>query len=143
MPIKNIRPGQRAEFGQSSASTDKNHLLKRAVAAHPLRGLPRPGRHHRRVEGHRDVPGGAPEGDLRPGLRAIRLRGSVKNLAQTSLQTDNVFGDDGGVNQLATVTGDVAGGLSVSLAAGVDTTTAPTGAGAAPGGGPAGSPPSR
>ena len=68
---------------------------------------------------------------------------SVKNLAQTSLQTDNVFGDDGGVNRLATVSGDVASGLSVSLAAGVDTTTAPTGGGAAPGGGPGGAPPSR
>ena len=32
---------------------------------------------------------------------------SVQNLAQTSLASDNVFGDDGGVSQLATVTGDV------------------------------------
>lgn len=65
---------------------------------------------------------------------------SVENLAETSLQTDNVFGDDGGVSQLATVSGDVASGLSVSLAAGVDTTTAPTGGGAAAGGGPGAGP---
>ena len=40
---------------------------------------------------------------------------SVQNLAQVSLTTDNVFGDDGGASQLATVTGDVANGYSVSL----------------------------
>ena len=66
---------------------------------------------------------------------------SVKNLSQVSLQSDNVFGDDGGVSQLATVTGDVASGYSVSLAVGVDTTT-PTGGGA-PAGGPGGMPPGR
>ena len=32
---------------------------------------------------------------------------SIANLAQISLDTDNVFGDDGGVHQLAAVTGDV------------------------------------
>ena len=67
---------------------------------------------------------------------------SVNNLAQVSLQTDNVFGDDGGVSQLATVTGDVPNGYSVSLAVGVDTTTTPTGGGA-PAGGPGGMPPGR
>ncbi|WP_436530619.1 intradiol ring-cleavage dioxygenase [Actinoplanes sp. HUAS TT8] len=64
---------------------------------------------------------------------------SVTNLAQVTLQNDNVFGDDGGVSQLATVTGDVAGGYAVALSVGVDTTTKPSG-GAAPGGG--GTPPS-
>ena len=66
---------------------------------------------------------------------------SVKNLSQVSLQSDNVFGDDGGVSQLATVTGDVATGYSVRLAVGVDTTTAPAAGGA--GGGPGGMPPGR
>lgn len=66
---------------------------------------------------------------------------SVSNLARVSLQGDNVFGDDGGVSQLATVTGDVAGGYSVSLAVGVDTTTTPAAGGA--GGGRSGMPPSR
>ena len=66
---------------------------------------------------------------------------SVKNLSQVSLQSDNVFGDDGGVSQLATVTGDVATGYSVTLAVGVDTTTAPAAGGA--GGGPGGMPPGR
>jgi protocatechuate 3,4-dioxygenase beta subunit len=52
---------------------------------------------------------------------------SVRNLAQVSLDTDNVFGDDGGASQLGTVTGSVAGGLTVALAVAVDTRTAPAG----------------
>jgi protocatechuate 3,4-dioxygenase beta subunit len=40
---------------------------------------------------------------------------SVRNMAQTSLTTDNVFSDDGGVRQLPTTSGDVASGLSVKL----------------------------
>lgn len=52
---------------------------------------------------------------------------SVTNLAQASLASDNVFGDDDGVSQLATVTGDVTSGYVVSLAVGVDTTTTPSG----------------
>jgi len=64
---------------------------------------------------------------------------SAKNLSQVSLQSDNVFGDDGGVSQLATVTGGGATGYSVSLAVGVDTTTTPAVGGA--GGGPGGMPP--
>jgi protocatechuate 3,4-dioxygenase beta subunit len=66
---------------------------------------------------------------------------SVKNLSQVSLDTDNVFGDDNGASQLATVTGDVKSGYAVSLAVGVDTRTKPTG-GQAPGGGPGGGGPS-
>ncbi|MCM6763553.1 intradiol ring-cleavage dioxygenase [Rathayibacter sp. ZW T2_19] len=68
--------------------------------------------------------------------------GSTANLAQVSLEDDNVFGDDGGVLQLGTTTGDVDSGYSVALTARVDTTTTPT-AGAAPGGGGTGAPPSR
>ena len=71
---------------------------------------------------------------------------SVPNLAQLTLATDNVFGDDGGVHQLATMTGDVTSGFTARLAVGVDTTTTPTGGGtggdgAPPGGGPGGAPP--
>ena len=60
--------------------------------------------------------------------------GSTANLAQVSLDNDNVFGDDGGVSQLATVTGDVNSGFTVELTVRVDTGTVPT-AGAAPAGG--------
>ena len=60
---------------------------------------------------------------------------SAGNLTKVSLDTDNVFGDDGGVHQLGTVTGDVSKGYTVSLAVPVDTRTAPTGGGA-PGGRP-------
>jgi protocatechuate 3,4-dioxygenase beta subunit len=40
---------------------------------------------------------------------------SVRNMQSLSLQTDNVFADDGGVRQLGTVTGDASSGYSVSL----------------------------
>jgi protocatechuate 3,4-dioxygenase beta subunit len=66
---------------------------------------------------------------------------SVSNLSKVSLTTDNVFGDDGGVSQLPTVTGDVAGGYTVTLNVGVDTTTAAGGGGGTPPGG-GGAPPS-
>ncbi|SEO77165.1 3,4-dioxygenase subunit beta [Trujillonella endophytica] len=71
---------------------------------------------------------------------------SVASLSRVSLAGDNVFGDDGGALQLATVTGSVRSGYTVRLAVGVDTTTAPAGGGAAPGGappagGPEGTPP--
>jgi protocatechuate 3,4-dioxygenase beta subunit len=75
---------------------------------------------------------------------------SVSNLSRVSLTGDNVFGDDGGASQLATVTGDATSGYTVRLAVGVDTSTTPTGgglggdgapSGAPPGGGPGGTPP--
>ena len=44
---------------------------------------------------------------------------SVDNLAQVSLESDLVFRDDGGMHQLGTVTGDVAGGYTVTLGVGV------------------------
>jgi protocatechuate 3,4-dioxygenase beta subunit len=46
---------------------------------------------------------------------------SVTNLQQVSLQSDNVFGDDGGAHQLGTVTGDVDAGFAVELAVPVQT----------------------
>ncbi|WP_328470069.1 3,4-dioxygenase subunit beta [Actinoplanes sp. NBC_00393] len=74
---------------------------------------------------------------------------SVTNLQQVTLDSDNVFGEDSGVTQLATVTGDATTGFAVALEVGVDTTTTPTGgqntgdgapSGAPPGGGPGGPP---
>ncbi len=62
---------------------------------------------------------------------------SVANLAALTLETDNVFGDDGGASQLGTVTGNVTDGYHVVLAVGVDTTTEST-AGNMPGGMPPG-----
>ena len=44
---------------------------------------------------------------------------SVSNLAETSLEGDNVFGDDGGASQLATVTGDLDTGITIELAVAV------------------------
>jgi protocatechuate 3,4-dioxygenase beta subunit len=45
---------------------------------------------------------------------------SVLTLGQVSLQGDNVFGDDGGVRQLGTVTGSVADGYTVALTVAVE-----------------------
>ncbi|WP_404393287.1 intradiol ring-cleavage dioxygenase [Humibacillus xanthopallidus] len=44
---------------------------------------------------------------------------SVGNLAQLSLQRDNVFGDDGGIHQLATMSGSVSTGFTAALTIGV------------------------
>jgi protocatechuate 3,4-dioxygenase beta subunit len=44
---------------------------------------------------------------------------SVSNLSRVSLTRDMVFGDDGGVSQLATMTGDVAGGYTAALTVGI------------------------
>lgn len=44
---------------------------------------------------------------------------SVQNLARTSLTSDMVFGDDGGVHQLATMSGSVSSGYAASLTVGV------------------------
>jgi len=45
---------------------------------------------------------------------------SVRNLAQVSLATDNVFGDDGGVHELGTMSGSIQDGLTVELAVAVN-----------------------
>jgi protocatechuate 3,4-dioxygenase beta subunit len=63
---------------------------------------------------------------------------SVGNLDRISLDTDNVFGDNGGTTQLAAATGDVDGGFTVRLNVGVDPGTTPTAGGAAPPRGPGG-----
>jgi hypothetical protein len=67
---------------------------------------------------------------------------SVSTLSEITLDSDNIFGDDGGASQLGAVTGDVTRGYTVTLTVGVDTTTTPA-AGSAPRGGPGGPPPSR
>lgn len=47
---------------------------------------------------------------------------------------DGFFGDDGGVSQPSTVTGDASSGYRISLTVRIDTSTTPT-TGPAPGGG--------
>jgi protocatechuate 3,4-dioxygenase beta subunit len=44
---------------------------------------------------------------------------SVRNASQVSLQSDNVFADDGGIHQIATMAGSVAAGYTASLTIGV------------------------
>ncbi len=68
---------------------------------------------------------------------------SVTNLSQLTLATDNVFGDDEGASQLATMGGNVSSGYTIALTAPVDTTTEPTSGSMANGDGqPGGTPPS-
>jgi protocatechuate 3,4-dioxygenase beta subunit len=73
--------------------------------------------------------------------RQFGYASSVTNLARVSLADDNVFGDDGGASQLATVTGDASSGYVVSLTVGIDTTTTPTGGQKSRDGAPPGAPP--
>jgi hypothetical protein len=40
---------------------------------------------------------------------------SVTNLARTSLSSDMVFGDDGGIHQLASMSGSVSSGYTATL----------------------------
>lgn len=61
---------------------------------------------------------------------------STDNLARITLASDNVFGDDEGAHQLGAVTGDLAGGLTVTLSVGVDTSTEPGESGPMGGNGP-------
>ncbi|WP_297006850.1 intradiol ring-cleavage dioxygenase [uncultured Corynebacterium sp.] len=65
--------------------------------------------------------------------------GSTGNFSRITLESDNVFGDDAGASQLATMSGDVDSGYIASLTARVDTTTEPT-SGAAPAAGGQGGP---
>jgi protocatechuate 3,4-dioxygenase beta subunit len=44
---------------------------------------------------------------------------SVQNVSQVSLASDNVFGDDGGIHQIATMSGSAASGYTAALAIGV------------------------
>jgi protocatechuate 3,4-dioxygenase beta subunit len=61
--------------------------------------------------------------------------GSAENLAQITLESDNVFGEDSAKLQMATMSGDATDGYEASLVVRVDTTTEPTSGGAPRGGG--------
>jgi hypothetical protein len=45
---------------------------------------------------------------------------SARNLNQVSLQSDNVFGDDGGAHQVASMSGDAGRGFAAFLAVPVE-----------------------
>ncbi|QYM64917.1 intradiol ring-cleavage dioxygenase [Microbacterium sp. Se5.02b] len=59
--------------------------------------------------------------------------GSADNLGRITLESDNVFGDDAGALQVATVAGSVSAGYTATLVVGVDTATVPSSS-SAPGG---------
>ena len=52
-------------------------------------------------------------------LSDVTIRQGSFTLSRVSLEGDNVFGDDGGVHELGTMTGDAANGLTVTLAVNV------------------------
>ena len=58
--------------------------------------------------------------------------GSTQNLAQVSLTSDMVFGDDGGALQIAALSGDAQQGYTATLTVRVDTRTAPAAGGGSP-----------
>ena len=89
-------------------------VLFRALAAHPLRGVPEPLGRNQRREPDCDVADCPAQGDLRPRLRNVRLRDERSNLSQVSLATDNVF-SDGSALELATITGSVQSGFTAAL----------------------------
>lgn len=55
--------------------------------------------------------------------------GSARNLSQITLATDNVFGEDGGALQMATIGGSASSGYTAALTVRVDTATVPSGGG--------------
>lgn len=74
--------------------------------------------------------------DILGGIYALpAYDGSSQNLSQITLDSDNVFGEDGGELQLATVSGDLDTGYVASLVVRVDTSTEAS-AESAPGGRP-------
>ncbi|MBZ6130931.1 intradiol ring-cleavage dioxygenase [Streptomyces olivaceus] len=75
-----------------------------------------------------------PKSDCETVFATDGYESSVDNLAKLTLKTDNVFGDDGGVHQLAAMSGSVRAGYTAKLTVPIDTSTEPTG-GNAPGGG--------
>lgn len=66
---------------------------------------------------------------------ATGYQASAGQFSTLTLATDNVFGDDSGVHQMATVTGGIEKGYEVSLTVPIDTRTEPTGGNAPAGGG--------
>ena len=107
---------------QEANGTGVGHLQEhlpgrvlRPLAAHPLRGVPEPGQGHLREQQDRDVAARPAGGHLQDGLRDRRVqRRASRNLARTSLTSDNVF-SDGWTSQLATVTGSVEAGYVANL----------------------------
>lgn len=67
-----------------------------------------------------------------------RYTGSAQNLSGITLASDNVFGEDSGALQLASVSGDATSGYTATLQVFIDTATAPTAGSAPSGGGPGG-----
>ena len=100
-----LRGVQEAARAGASCSRRSPRVLRRPLAAHPLRGLPDAGRGAERDQQGGHVADRAPN-ELRRGLRGAPT--SVRNLSQVSLASDMVF-SDGASLELATMMGSVVG----------------------------------
>jgi protocatechuate 3,4-dioxygenase beta subunit len=60
-----------------------------------------------------------PKGTCNAVYATSGYQGSIGNLSQVSLSIDNVFGDDAGIHQVASMSGDAASGYTAALTIGV------------------------
>ena len=106
--------------GTVTVHVDLSGVLLGTLAAHPLRGVR--GRRDRRGVGtdRQDVADRAARRDQRRwSTRRAATSRACGTLSQMSLQSDMVFSDDGGIHQIATMSGSVAAGYTASLTIGV------------------------
>ncbi|HEY7826806.1 MAG TPA: hypothetical protein VIB99_01155, partial [Candidatus Limnocylindrales bacterium] len=91
------------------------------LAARPFRGLSQPGPGNDSGQRACHFPDRPARRHLQRVYATAGYDQSSANLSQVSLASDLVFGDDGGVHELGTISGSLAGGLIVDLAVGVQT----------------------
>jgi hypothetical protein len=89
-------------------------LLQRALAAHPLRGVPEPRDGHFRRQQGGNVAASAAEDDCGAVFATEGYEASVSSLFQISLDSDDVF-SDGADLQLPTISGSVDAGFVAKL----------------------------
>ena len=111
-------PARRPGDGRQRQGDVHEHLpgrVLRSLAAHPLRGVPEPGDGDERREQDRGRRSSRSRQDVCNAVYATDgYSQSVRNLAQTSLQTDKVFSD--GVSlQTPTITGNTSGYTAKNL----------------------------
>ena len=105
--------------GYGNLHLDLPRRILGTLAAHPLRGLL--GRCDRRRVGPivKTSQIALPKEACEAVYATTGYEQSVRNLGQSSLASDNVFGDDGGIHQIATMSGSAAQGYTASLTIGV------------------------
>ena len=91
-------------------------LLFGALAAHPLRGLSEPREGHRRREQDRDLADRPAQAAICDAVYATDGYAQKRPEPEPCQpRRDNVFGNDGGVHQIGTMSGSIENGLTVTL----------------------------